>query len=295
MPENDTETGTLEFKISASVGRWSKGAVNQKDDVETVQNMLRIAAMIEKEPRLDPNSIDGSINHNEQKSATIKAIEAFQGRFMTAPDGVIGVGQRTWNELITTLEGTDDDAEPVGDTGSGADSSVTPQGDAQFFFPFTQLPAKNWTEDIRRFGARRSKGARAHAACDLYFPEGTIIHAITDGKVTLGPYPFYQGTFALEIDHGTFLARYGEIQASTFVHQGDHVTTGQPIAKVGNLIGITNSMLHLELYDKSAQGPLTVKGKQTKRTADGVPYMRRKDLIDPTSKLNEWKNNLAPS
>lgn len=295
MPENATETNTLEFKISGSVGRWSKGAVNQKDDVETVQDMLRHAAMILNEPRFDPNSVDGSINHNEQKSDTIKAIEAFQARFMNAPDGVIGVGKRTWQELMTTLEGTDEDAEPAGQTASDTDSSVTTPGDAQFFFPFTQLPKLNWTEDIRRFGARRSGGARAHAACDLYFPEGTIIHAITAGKVTLGPYPFYQGTFALEVDHGTFLARYGEIQQSTFVHQGDQVTAGQPLAKVGNLIGITNSMLHLELYNKSAQGPLTVKGVQTARTASGVPYMRRKDLIDPTAKLNEWKNNLAPS
>ena len=51
-------------------------------------------------------------------------------------------------------------------------------------------------------------------------------------------------------------------------------------------------MLHLELYDKSAQGQLTVKGKQTARTADGVPFMRRKDLINPTDKLNQWRDNL---
>ncbi|MCU1268368.1 MAG: uncharacterized protein JWM21_4686 [Acidobacteria bacterium] len=288
MPENTQ----LKFEISDSVGRWSKGAVNQKADVETVQNMLRIAAMILKEPRLDPNSIDGSINHNEQNSGTIKAIEAFQGRFMNAPDGVIGVGKRTWNELMTTLEGTADDTEPAGGTGSVTDSSVTPPSDAQFFFPFDRLPNLNWTEDIRRFGARRSKGARAHAACDLYFPEGTIIHAITSGKVIRGPYPFYQGTYALEIDHGTFLARYGEIQQSTLVSVGDQVSAGQRIAKVGNLTGMVNSMLHLELYDKSVQGPLTVTNNQTARTASGVPYMRRKDLIDPTAKLNQWKNNL---
>src|SRR2546422_842352 len=189
---------TLDYKITGSVGRWSKGAVNKQDDVETVQNMLRIAAMILNEPRLDPNAIDGSISHNEQNSDTIKAIEAFQARFMNAPDGVIGVGKRTWQELMTALEGTDDDEEPA-DTGSATAPSVTPQANAQFFFPFDRLPDKNWTEDIRRFGARRSGGARAHAACDLYFPEGTTIRAITDGKVVRGPYPFYQGTFALEI------------------------------------------------------------------------------------------------
>ena len=192
MPENATETSTLDFEISNPVGRWSKGAVNQKDDVEMVQDMLRTAAMILNEPRFDPNSVDGSINHNEQKSDTIKAIEAFQGRFMNTPDGVIGVGQTTWRELMTALEGTDDDTEPAGDTGSGTSSSVATPGDAQFFFPFTRLPDKNFTEDIRRFGARRSGGKRAHAACDLYFPVGTVIHAITAGKVTLGPYLFYQ-------------------------------------------------------------------------------------------------------
>jgi murein DD-endopeptidase MepM/ murein hydrolase activator NlpD len=292
MPENTTEPKPLEFKIGASVGRWSKGAVNQKIDVGVVQDMLRTLAMILKEPRFDPNSVDGSINHNEQKSDTIKAIEAFQGRFMNTPDGVIGVGKKSWQELMTALEGSDADTAPAADAGSVDTSPVTTSGDAQFFFPFTQVPEKNWTEDIRRFGARRSGGARAHAACDLYFPEGTIIHAVADGKVTLGPYPFYQGTFAMEIDHGAFLARYGEIQQTTFVHQGDHVTAGQPIAKVGNLIGITNSMLHFELYDKSATGPLTVKNNQTARTATNVPYMRRKDLIDPTEKLLVWKNNL---
>jgi murein DD-endopeptidase MepM/ murein hydrolase activator NlpD len=289
MPENN-----LDFAIGASVGRWSKGAVNQKDDVETVQDMLRTVAMILKDQRFDPNSVDGSINHNEQKSDTIKAIEAFQSRFMNKPDGLISVGKTTWRELMTSLEGADDDTEPAADT-THSDSSVTLPDGAQFFFPFDRLPNVNWTEDIRRFGARRSKGARAHAACDLYAPEGTIIHAITAGKVTLGPYPFYQGTFALEIDHGSFLARYGEIQQATFVKQGDHVEAGQRIAKVGNLIGITNSMLHLELYDKSATGPLTVKGKQTARTSGGMPYMRRRDLMDPTSRLNEWQKNLARS
>ena len=274
MPENTTETGA-EFAISGSVGRWSKGAVNAKADVETVEHMLRNAAMILNEPRLDPGSIDGSIDQDEQNSGTVKAIEAFQGRFLTEPDGLIEVGQRTWHELMVVLAGESPDPTP---------------GDAQYFFPFDRLPNLNWTESMRRFGANRA--GRAHAACDLYFPTGTTIHAITSGSVVRGPYAFYQGTFALEIDHGAFLARYGEIQESAFVSAGDHVTAGQPIARVGNLIGITNSMLHLELYDKSAHGPLTVGAAQSARHTNGRPFMRRKDLIDPTPKLNVWKNNL---
>jgi murein DD-endopeptidase MepM/ murein hydrolase activator NlpD len=277
----------LIYAISGSVGRRSKGAVNNKADIETVQNMLRLAAMIESQPALDPGAIDGTIDANESNDDTVKAIEAFQARFLTSPDGVIGVGKRSWRELMTVLEGDETETEPV-----PATTSTTPASSGgEFFFPFKQLPSVNWTEGMRAFGSRRSHGARAHAGCDLYFPVGTTIHAITAGTVTLGPYDFYEGTFALEIDHGAFLARYGEIQKSALVRQGDRVTAGQPIAKVGKLNSITNSMLHLELYDKSAEGALTVRNNQTKRTAKGVPFMRRRDLIDPTANLNVWKNN----
>jgi murein DD-endopeptidase MepM/ murein hydrolase activator NlpD len=279
----------LIYAISGSVGRKSKGAVNNKADIETVQNMLRLAAMIESEPALDPGAIDGTIDTNgsESNDDTVKAIEAFQARFLTTPDGVIGVGKRTWRELMTVLEGDETDTEPP----PVPTSSTPAAGNGQFFFPFKQLPSVNWTEGMRSFGSRRSHGARAHAGCDLYFPVSTTIHAIADGTVTLGPYPFYDGTYALEVDHGTFLARYGEIQKSAMVRQGDRVSAGQPIAKVGKLNSIINSMLHLELYDKSASGALTVKNNQTKKTANGIPFMRRRDLVDPTAKLNVWKNN----
>jgi murein DD-endopeptidase MepM/ murein hydrolase activator NlpD len=273
----------LQYQISNSVGRRSKGAVNQTEDVETVQNMLRLAAMIESQPRFDPGGVDGTIE-DESNDDTVRAIEAFQAQFFR-PDGLIQVNKRTWRELIDTLEG-DEDSPPV-----AVPVSAAPVTNGDCFFPFAQLPTVDWTEGIRRFGARRSKGKRAHAGCDLYFPVGTTIHAITSGTVTLGPYLFYDGTYALEIDHGAFLARYGEIQGNTFVHQGDHVEAGQPIARVGKLGSITQSMLHLELYDKSAQGALTVKNSQTKKTANGIPFMRRRDLIDPTEKLNEWRNN----
>jgi len=284
MPDNTTD-----FVISDSVGRPSKGAVNNTDDVETVQDMLRFAAMVEKEPRYDPRGIDGLIGNDEDRSHTVQAIEAFQARFMTNPDGVISVGQRTWRELMTVLASDDTATEAAPET----DSAASAPADDQFFFPFKEVPNQNWTDGMRAFGASRSKGRRAHAGCDLYFPVGTTIHAITAGTVRAEPYEFYEGTDALEIDHGTFVARYGEIQkGSAMVHKGDQVTPGQPIAKVGKLDSIKDSMLHLELYDKSAQGALTQKIGPTKKTAKGVPFRRRVDLVDPTAKLNEWKNKL---
>ena len=278
----------LEYQISNSVGRPSKGAVNETDDVETVQNMLRLAAMIENQPQFDPGGVDGTIE-GESNDDTVRAIEAFQARFSNNPDGVIDVGKRTWKKLLEVLEGDHTDTEPSHDSAS---TTTTTSSNGHFCFPFKQVPGVNWTEGIRRFGARRSNGRRAHAGCDLYFPVGTTIHSIASGTVTRGPYPFYDGTYALEIDHGTFLARYGEIQGNALVQKGDQVTAGQPIARVGKLGSITQSMLHFELYDKSAQGALTVTNSQTKTNANGIPFMRRRDLIDPTDKLNEWKNNL---
>ena len=103
---------------------------------------------------------------------------------------------------------------------------------------------------------------------------------------------FIAQTFALEVDHGDFLARYGEIQAKTTVKQGDKVRAGQQIAMVGHLVGIQvpSDMLHLELYDKSASGPLTITDTaRSKKRSDGIPFMRRKDLIDPTASLNKWR------
>jgi len=76
------------------------------------------------------------------------------------------------------------------------------------------------------------------------------------------------------------------------VKKGDKVHAGQQIAKVGHLIGITvpSDMLHFELYDKSASGPLTITDPaRSKKRADGIPFMRRADLIDPTSSLNQWQ------
>ncbi len=168
------------------------------------------------------------------------------------------------------------------------------QDRGQFSFPFKKLPSADWTSGARRFGSNRNGGKRAHAGCDLYFPAGTPIHAVADGIVTAGPYPFYAKTFAIEVDHGAFLARYGEVQKSGAVGEGTKVGRGQVIAKVGHLVGISvaSDMLHLELYDKSARGSLTVSGAGSKKRGDGVTFQRRQDLIDPTPFLNEWRDRL---
>src|SRR5690606_33689138 len=102
-------------------------------------------------------------------------------------------------------------------------------------------------------------------------------------------------TDALEVDHGAFIARYGEIQRGCHLRKGDTVKAGMPIAKVGHLVGIVvpSDMLHLELYDKSGTGPLTVNDRaKSRRHTNGRPFYRRSDLMDPTPFLNEWKSRL---
>jgi len=150
-------------------------------------------------------------------------------------------------------------------------------------FPLKMAPSKPYTDGMRAFGANRTNG-RKHAGCDLYAPVGTPIYAMDDGEVIRGPYSFYLGTFALEVKHPDFVARYGEISgAAPGIKAGSKVKKGQLLGYIGELkfkSGNTMSMLHLELYRGTATGSLTT---------SALPYKRRGDLMDPTSILDKAK------
>jgi len=277
----------MSSQLFASVGRWERGARNLQPDVEVVQRLLEAAAQALQAPELDPKGVDGKIARPPATSNTVTAIEAFQSRFTSSVDGLIMPDSQAWHALLDAVG----EKPAVPETPNQPDVSNT----GEFSFPFPTLPAADWIRSPRAFASNRSNGLRAHAGCDLYFEKGTWIYAIGDGTVTRGPYPFYCQTFALEVDHGDFLARYGEIQAKTTVKEGDKVRAGEQIAKVGHLIGIRvpSDMLHLELYDKSASGPLTITDTaRSRKRSDGIPFMRRKDLIDPTARLNQWQGQL---
>jgi murein DD-endopeptidase MepM/ murein hydrolase activator NlpD len=155
---------------------------------------------------------------------------------------------------------------------------------------------KGWTgQDYHKggiaFGANRS--GRAHAACDLPAPVGTPIYAVADGKVIQKPYGFYLETDALEINHGAFTLRYGEIMpGSAKFKAGDPITKGQLLAKVGRLKGSKSSMLHIEMYAGTGKGDLTVRDPKTSiKRKDGVSFQRRSDLVDITPFLDAWQKN----
>jgi hypothetical protein len=52
-------------------------------------------------------------------------------------------------------------------------------------------------------------------------------------------------------------------------------------------------MLHLELYANTLSGALTQPaGNSLLRSPDNVPFYRRKDLQNPTDRLNTWQSRL---
>lgn len=211
---------------------------------------------------------------------TLQAVKAFQRKHGERDDGV--VGPKTWS-LLENPNATN--------IGSGVDTATPPHtpvatsGGGGTYFPLSRVYSESWTKNPGSFGSGRG-GGRKHAGCDLYAPLGTWIHAVRNGKVIRGPYYFYCDTYALEVDHGDFVIRYGEIQSKTTVREGDKVQAGQRIARVGHLVGIRvpSDMLHLEMYSGQASGGLTVRSNP--------PYQRRSDLINPTPYLAQWRQNM---
>jgi len=138
------------------------------------------------------------------------------------------------------------------------------------------------TGGARYFGAPRANG-RAHAAIDYIAPGGTLVYAMTDGKV-IRTSLFFQNTSAVEVQNtdGT-IARYGEIAPSvsvnTIVHRGD------VIGKImTNYAG--TAMLHLEMYMGTASGSLSQSNNSSNYKYVTVRnYERRSDLIDPTGAI----------
>ena len=86
--------------ITGSVGRWEKGAANQKADVETVQRLLESVARLLHAPELDPKGVDGKIGRPPATSNTVKAIEAFQIRLVIPQTGLVEPASQTWVALL---------------------------------------------------------------------------------------------------------------------------------------------------------------------------------------------------
>jgi murein DD-endopeptidase MepM/ murein hydrolase activator NlpD len=199
-------------------------------------------------------------------------------------------------------------------------------------FPLDKRPRESYKVAPRKFACGRKsywengvkKYKRYHAGCDLYAGLGDKIYAVADG--TIKTYQdFYLQTWELEVDHGDFIVRYGEVQPPEKIPNtnsvpyssqappssvlkglpddlrvGDTVKRGQHIAYVGQLREKINGvrtdftidgkkvwMLHIEMYKGTATGSLTDKQNTTFDNVTSREYKRRKDLLDPTSYLDK--------
>ncbi len=99
----------------------------------------------------------------------------------------------------------------------------------------------------RRFLADRQSGARYHVGLDVFCSENDTVLAIEDGTI-VAFYAFYEGTHALLVDHGTYVANYGEVAPNSLsrlgLAVGAKVRGGQPVGTIGRL-----NMLHFETYE----------------------------------------------
>ncbi len=195
------------------------------------------------------------------------------------------------------------------------------QDTSKYLFPLPkEFQDKGYHSGSRMFGCNRS--GRAHAGCDLYADIDTNIFAVGDGTI-IGYYPFYWQTYALVVDHGKFIVRYGEVQPplsakTDFPKEfgvdpppdqhmnglpgnlavGKDVQRGQKIAYVGLLrkpdgkkrIDWDQAMLHFEMFQGTEAKSINLTDRQNFNNYDNVPkkaYMRRKDLLDPTTFLDD--------
>lgn len=150
------------------------------------------------------------------------------------------------------------------------------------------------------FAAGRDGGSRSHAACDVHGNVGDSVVAIADGQI-LNVYDFYLGTCAVEVLHQgngwKFVARYGELRcgARAGISAGRSVTKGARIGTVGNLIGISDSMLHFELFTGERSGDLTTLSGGSAAEYFAVEganpgrFYRRRDLMNPTQLIRSWR------
>lgn len=114
---------------------------------------------------------------------------------------------------------------------------------------------------LRRFNAPRpavhaDNPTRRHVGVDLFAAPGDTVIAVEDGRI-LGFYPFLRAatgemSYALLVDHGAYVANYGEVRESSLAAHGlaigDRISAGQPIATISD-----TAQLHFETYQAGTQ------------------------------------------
>jgi murein DD-endopeptidase MepM/ murein hydrolase activator NlpD len=161
------------------------------------------------------------------------------------------------------------------------------------------VPSEDWHPG--RFGFKRRFDYH-HTGVDLYAKEGDLVFAVENGTVVgienftgeIADTPWWNDTWALLVEGESGVIVYGEV-CPVDIRIGDHVTQGQPIAKVLTVLkelqvkdwipGHSRSMLHFELHQPGT--------RKTVWWKTGEP--RPKSVQDPTEKLKSATMTYQPS
>jgi murein DD-endopeptidase MepM/ murein hydrolase activator NlpD len=130
-------------------------------------------------------------------------------------------------------------------------------------------PVKMNVEFTSGFGVRSDPfhaGAAMHPGIDLAGSYGTPIYATADGTVLRAGWNSGGYGNLVEIDHGRGITtRYGHMSA-ILVHEGDHVTRGQQVGRMGSTGRSTGNHLH---YEVRIDG----------RAVNPIPFMKSTDYV----------------
>ena len=130
-------------------------------------------------------------------------------------------------------------------------------------------PVKTEVTFTSGFGVRSDPfqhGAAMHPGIDLAAAYGTPVYATADGTVLRAGWNSGGYGNLVEIDHGRGIStRYGHMSA-ILVHEGDHVTRGQQIGRIGSTGRSTGNHLH---YEVRIDG----------RPVNPIPFMKSTDYV----------------
>jgi murein DD-endopeptidase MepM/ murein hydrolase activator NlpD len=130
-------------------------------------------------------------------------------------------------------------------------------------------PVKTNVEFTSGFGTRSDPfhaGAAFHPGIDLAGSYGTPIYATADGTVIHAGWNSGGYGNLVEIDHGRGITtRYGHMSA-ILVHEGDHITRGQQVGRMGSTGRSTGNHLH---YEVRIDG----------RAVNPIPFMKSTDYV----------------
>lgn len=99
---------------------------------------------------------------------------------------------------------------------------------------------------LAHFGAPKANGKLRWQGQWRAAPAGTPIRAVADGRVVYVGYMHHYGLIVVLEHAGKYFTVYGHAQSS-YVAVGEHVSRGQPIARVGSSGGHTRSGVYFEI------------------------------------------------